>query len=136
MSAVHVAHRWLARLIVAAIAVQFLLAGAGAFGATSFRPHTGLGWAIAAVSLLIFLAATAGRRELRASAILLAAVALQLALGLLGEHSSAWFGALHGLNALAVLGAAVNLARRTASLPAATASDRPPSTAGPRSPSR
>jgi hypothetical protein len=45
--------------------------------------------------------------------VLVAAVAVQVALGVLGENTSAWFGAVHGLNALIVAGAGVNLARRT-----------------------
>jgi hypothetical protein len=111
---IHVLHRWLAALVAAAVAVQLLLAGAGAFGATSFHPHTGLGWAIAAVSLLVLLAALLGRSEARASGVLFAVVAVQVALGVLGTQSSAWFGAVHGFNALVVAGAAATLARRTA----------------------
>lgn len=114
MKTIHVVHRGLALVIVAAVAVQFLLAGAGAFGATSFKAHTALGWTTAFLSLLALIAAAVGRRELRASGLLFAAVAVQVALGVLGENSSAWFGTVHGLNALVVTGAAVNLARRTA----------------------
>jgi hypothetical protein len=114
MRSVHAIHRWLAAVVAAAVAVQFLLAGAGAFGATSFQPHTAIGWAVAAVSLLVLLAALVGRSETRASGVLFAAVAAQVALGVLGSQSSAWFGAVHGLNALVVAGAAATLARRTA----------------------
>lgn len=109
-----VAHRWLAALIAAAVAVQFLLAGAGAFHAASFHPHTRLGWAIGFASLLSLLVALVARNERRASALLFAAVAVQIALALLAAHTTAWFGAVHGLNALVVMGAAANLARRTA----------------------
>lgn len=115
MRTVHILQRWLAALLVAAVAAQFLLAGAGAFGASSFKPHTGLGWAIAVVSVILLLVALAGRRHIRASAILFAIVVVQVVLGVLGENASAWFGAVHGLNALLVMGAAVNLARRTVS---------------------
>jgi hypothetical protein len=106
--------RWVAALIAAGVAVQFLLAGAGAFGATSFKAHTGLGWAIAVASLLALVIALLARREVRASGILFAGVVVQVVLGVLGEHSSTWFGALHGLNALVVAAGAANLARRTA----------------------
>jgi hypothetical protein len=85
--------RWLPRLILAAVAAQFVLAGAGAFGATSFKPHTAIDWAT--------------------GALLLAVVGVQVAVGVLGDIASAWFGAVHGLDALIVAGAAVNLARRT-----------------------
>lgn len=114
MKPIQTVHRWLAAVIVAAVAVQFLLAGAGAFHATSFKAHTAVGWATAFFSLIALIAAALGRRELRASGLLFAAVAVQVLLGVLGENSSAWFGAVHGLNALVVIAAAVNLARRTA----------------------
>lgn len=113
MKAIHVIQRWLAVVIVAAVAAQFLLAGAGAFGATSFKPHTAIGWTTAVLSLIALVLAVTGRGAVRASAVLLVAVAAQVALGVLGENSSAWFGAAHGLNALVVTGAAVDLARRT-----------------------
>jgi Family of unknown function (DUF6220) len=114
MKPIQTAQRWLAGLLIASIAGQFLLAGAGAFGATSFKPHTSLGWAIAAMSLILLVIALLTRRARRASAFLFTAVVLQVVLGVLGENASAWFGALHALNALAVLGAAFNLARGTA----------------------
>ena len=121
MNRVHAVHRWLAALTLAAVAVQFLLAGAGAFGAASFKAHTALGWATAALSLIVLAVAALGRRELRASVLLFAAIVVQVALGVLGENSSAWFGAVHGLNALVVAAAAFNLARRTG-LPSASTS--------------
>lgn len=114
MKMIHALHCWLAAAVAVAVAVQFLLAGAGASHATSFHAHTALGWTIAAASLLVLLAALLGHSEVRASGILVAAVAAQVALGVLGTHSSAWFGALHGLNALVVVGAAAAVARRTA----------------------
>jgi Family of unknown function (DUF6220) len=109
--------RWLARLILAAVAAQFVLAGAGAFGATSFKPHTAIGWVTAALCLIAVAVAALGRRELSASVLLFAVVVVQVALGVLGEKTSAWFGAVHGLNALVVAGAAVNLVRRTQTSP-------------------
>jgi hypothetical protein len=126
MPTTRVLHRWLATGIVLAVAVQFALAGAGAFGATSFRPHTGLGWAIAVASLLALLIAIALRNQVRASVFVFVAVAVQVALGILGENSSAWFGALHGLNALIVAAAAINLVRATAGV------GGHPQTSGPR----
>lgn len=116
MTLVRGLQRWLVRLILAAVAAQFVLAGAGAFGATSFKPHTAIGWVTAALCLIAVAVAALGRRELSASALLFAVVAVQVALGVLGEKTSAWFGAVHGVNALIVGGAAVNLARRTQSL--------------------
>jgi Family of unknown function (DUF6220) len=106
--------RVLAASIVAAIALQFALAGAGAFHATSFRPHTALGWAIGVAALLALAVAFLARAEVRSSALLVLAVVAQIVLALLGTHASAWFGAVHAANALVVMGAAVNLARRSA----------------------
>lgn len=126
MKPTHTVQRWLAVLLVGALAGQFLLAGAGAFGAASFKPHTSLGWAIAALSLILLVVALVSRRAQRASVILFTAVVLQVVLGVLGENASAWFGALHALNALAVMGAAVNLARRTAPAHTGTPDGVPP----------
>jgi hypothetical protein len=44
MTPVQGLQRWLARLIVAAVAAQVVLAGTGGFGATSFKPHSAIGW--------------------------------------------------------------------------------------------
>ena len=117
MTLIHGLQRWLVRLILTAVAAQFVLAGAGAFGAASFKPHTAIGWVTAALCLIAVVVAALGRRELPASALLFAVVAVQVVLGVLGEKTSAWFGAVHGLGALIVAGAAVNLARHTNSLP-------------------
>jgi len=104
--------RLLAPLIAAGVAVQFLLAGAGAFGAASFAPHRALGWTLLLLSVAAFVVALAAMRLVRLSGALLLLVALQAALGVLGADTQAWFGALHGLNAIAVLAAAGTLARR------------------------
>jgi hypothetical protein len=86
---VHGFHRWLARLILAAAAAQFVLAGAGAFGATSFKPHTATGWVTAILCLIAVALAALGRREPSASALLFAVVAVRVSLGVLGEKTSA-----------------------------------------------
>jgi hypothetical protein len=112
MSWAHSTQRVLASLIVVGVAVQFLLAGAGAFGATSFSPHRALGWALLLFAVVAFLVALAAMRFVRHSAVLLCVVALQAALGVLGADTQAWFGALHGMNALAVMAAVGTLARR------------------------
>ena len=104
--------RVLAPLIAAGVAVQFLLAGAGAFGATSFAPHRALGWTLLLLAAIGFVVSLAAVRLVRHSGALLFLVALQAGLGVLGADTQAWFGALHGLNALAVLAAAGTLTRR------------------------
>ena len=105
-------HRVLVTLIVAGVGFQFLLAGAGAFGATSFNAHRALGWALLFLAGIAFVVALAAMKLVRHSGALLLVVALQAGLGVLGAETQAWFGALHGLNALAVMAAAGTLARR------------------------
>jgi hypothetical protein len=104
--------RALATLVAASVAVQFFLAGAGAFGATSFSPHRALGWALLLLAGLAVVVALAAMRFVRHSFALALLVALQAGLGVVGADTQAWFGALHGLNALAVMAAAGILARR------------------------
>lgn len=112
MSFVGPARRLLAALIAAAIAVQFFLAGAGAFGATSFDPHRALGTALIPAALVLALLAGLARRDVPLSMLLVVLLALQLGLAALAADSTAWLGALHGLTAVAVLAVAGNLTRR------------------------
>lgn len=109
------AHSYLARLIAAAVVVQFFLAGAGAFGASSYAPHKALGTVLLALAVVEVLLAFVAHAFVRHSALLLLVVAVQVALGVLGSDTSAWFGAVHAVNALAVMGAAATLARRSLS---------------------
>jgi hypothetical protein len=111
MSRAGSSQRVLATLIAAGVAVQFFLAGAGAFGATSFNAHRSLGWALLLVTGAAFAVALPAGRLVRRSAVLFVVVALQDGLGVLGADTQAWFGALHGANALAVAAAAGTLAR-------------------------
>ena len=107
------AQRMLASLIALAVAAQFFLAGAGAFGATSYTPHRALGWALLIATGIELLVARAAAELLRHSATLFLVTALQAGFGILGTESQAWFGALHALNALAVIAAAGTLARKS-----------------------
>jgi hypothetical protein len=107
------AHRYLVRLIALGVVVQFFLAGAGAFGATSFDAHETLGTVLlvlSGVAVVLALLAHAFRRH---TALLLGVLLLQTFLGILGTDTQAWIGGLHAVNALAVMGAAATLARRT-----------------------
>jgi len=112
MSWARTGQRYLASLIALAIVVQFFLAGAGAFHAAGYTAHRSLGWVVLALSLLALVLAAAAARFVRHAAALVFVVGLQAALGALGADTQAWFGALHGVNALAVMGAAGTLARR------------------------
>ena len=104
-------HRVLASVLAAGVAVQVFLAGAGAFGATGYGPHRALGWALLIVALVELLVAVAAARLIRHTTALVLVVGLQVALGVLGTETQAWFGAFHALNALAVMAAAGTLAR-------------------------
>src|SRR5689334_5958419 len=59
-------YHWVALLIAAGGVVQFLLAGAGVFGAESFDAHESLGWMLHTASLVVLIAAIAGPRTRRA----------------------------------------------------------------------
>jgi Family of unknown function (DUF6220) len=92
------------------VATQFFLAGAGAFGATSFDAHRAVGSIAVLVALVGLALAALTRRHRGHSAAVVGLLVLQFALGSLGSDEP-WIGALHGLNALAVMGAAGTLAR-------------------------
>jgi hypothetical protein len=105
--------RGLAAPIVLGVAAQFFLAAAGAFGATSYSAHRTLGWALGGAVIAAVLVALVIRRYVLAASFVLAAMAVQIALGSVGTTHH-WAGAFHGLNALFVMGSAGNLARLTA----------------------
>jgi Family of unknown function (DUF6220) len=118
------AQRGLAVLTMALIATQFFLAGAGAFGATSFDAHKAVGSVLVLVVLLAVIVAALARRFGLHALALLGLTVLQLALGALGADTP-WIGAFHGLNALAVMGAGGTLARRAFAAPERAAGAQP-----------
>ena len=101
-------------------AVQIFLAGLGAFridnlgvsGDTAFAPHRAVGFAMAGVALVILilaLMARPGPRAVIGSALLfLLAVVVQSLLASLADNT-VWFGGLHALDGLAILGIAAFL---------------------------
>jgi heme A synthase len=98
------AHRGLALLFLAAVVVQFFLAGLGAFGAESYSAHKGLGNALGLVGLVLLILAAVGRREaLQASAVLFVLLIVQAILGGAGDDVGV-LGGLHPVTALAILG--------------------------------
>jgi uncharacterized protein DUF6220 len=105
------AQRGLASLAMALVVTQFFLAGAGAFGATSFDVHKTVGSVLVLVVLLGLLAAALARRHVAHAAIFLGVTVLQLVLGTVGADEP-WVGAFHGLNALAVMGAGGTYAQK------------------------
>jgi hypothetical protein len=105
------AQRGLASLSMALVVAQFFLAGAGAFGATSFDAHKTVGSALVLVVLLGLLVAALVRRHVAHAAIFFAVTLLQLVLGTVGSDEP-WVGAFHGLNAIAVMGAGGTFAQK------------------------
>ena len=111
---------WLLLAFLALGAVQIFLAGLGAFridnlgvsGDTAFAPHRAVGFAMAGVALLILVLALVARPGVRAvlgSVLLfLLAVLVQSLLASLADNS-VWFGGLHALDGLAILGIAAFL---------------------------
>jgi hypothetical protein len=93
-------------------AVQIFLAGLGVFSSTGdpgFGPHRIFGFVIAAVALVIVVLAVvarAGSRHTTLSVVvLLLAGGVQSLLAGLGEDN-AWFGGLHALDGLLIIGLA------------------------------
>lgn len=103
-------HGGLAWIIVAAVVAQFFFAGLGLFGATDLRAHRLTGSLIVPASLILLILALAGRlgmRQIGLSALLLVLTIVQNLL----VRGPSLIAALHPVNALLVLGAAVTLAR-------------------------
>jgi hypothetical protein len=113
-------HRWLLLAFLVLGAVQIFLAGLGAFridnlgvsGETAFAPHRDVGFAMGGVALFILvlaLIARPGVRAVIASAVLFVlAVVVQSLLASLADNT-VWFGGLHALDGLAILGIAAFL---------------------------
>ena len=98
-------------------AVQIFLAGLGAFridnlgvsGDAAFAPHRAVGFAMAGVALLILVLALLARPGVRAvigSVILFLLVFLVQSLLVSLADNTVWFGGLHALDGLAILGIA------------------------------
>jgi len=105
-------HSGLAMLTMAAIVLQFFLAGVGIFGAGSIDAHRMVGYLImlAAVLLLVVaLIGQLGRQRIMFSAILVVLMVVQIALI---ESDQPWIEALHPLNALAIMGVTAQLMMR------------------------
>ena len=113
-------YRWLLLAFLALGAVQIFLAGLGAFridnlgvsGDTAFAPHRAVGFAMAGVALLILVLALVARPGLRAvmgSVVLFVLVFLVQSLLASLADNTVWFGGLHALDGLAILGLAAFL---------------------------
>jgi len=101
-------YRWALTLFLVAGAVQIFLAGFGAFHG-GFAAHRGLGFGMAGLALIIVVLALVARVGTRdvvlAVVLLLLAGGAQSLLAGLGEDAAFW-GGLHALDGLAILGIA------------------------------
>lgn len=103
----------LAWLVVGGLVIQFYVAGAALFGATTFQPHRALGVGLAAVILLLLvvaLIARPGRRVVGLAAVLTALTIVQVMLPSL-RTGLPWIAALHVVNGVALASVAVAIAR-------------------------
>lgn len=103
-----------ARATLALIAVQFGLAGLGAFrgldggdtGDSWWEPHTMLGYGIGLLTLVLLALAIVqkpGPSTVRWTAVTAALTLIgQPVLSMLGEDASPWFGLLHAMNGVAI----------------------------------
>jgi hypothetical protein len=101
------AHRILAFIVFGGGILQFLLAGYAAFGGSSYDAHRGVGELITVIALVVLVLAFVGRKAaVPASALLFGLLVLQNILGGVGTDAPA-LGALHPVNGLLILGAAM-----------------------------
>ncbi len=103
-----------ARVTLALIAVQFALAGLGAFQGlggkdakdTWWAPHSMVGYLIGLLTLVLLgfaIANKLGRPAVRWTAIAAGLTLIgQPALAMLGDKATAWFGLLHALDGVAI----------------------------------
>ena len=113
-------YRWLLLAFLVLGAIQIFLAGLGAFridnlgvsGDTAFAPHRAVGFAMGGVALLILALALIARPGVRAvlgSVLLFLLVFLVQSLLASLADNTVWFGGLHALDGLAILGLAAFL---------------------------
>ena len=105
-------HRLVSILLLLGVGGEFFLAGAGAFGATSFHSHKVLGVILLVGGVLTLLTALAARRSVGLGLAAAIVIALQVLLGHLGT-THPWVGAVHGLVA-GVVAAVVSVNARKA----------------------
>jgi hypothetical protein len=114
-----IGYQWLLLAFLLLGLVQIFLAGLGIFdlrgqelgapGETAFDPHRTLGFAMGGVALIILVLALIARPDVRtvvlAAVLFLLAFLVQSILSALGEDTP-FFGGLHALDGLAILGIA------------------------------
>jgi hypothetical protein len=115
-----IAFALVAWLFLLAIVVQVFLAGVGLFvpGFDMFAAHRQVGWLLHGGPVLVLLAAAvagAGRTTIWLSVALLVLVGFQPFLPTM-RADLPWIAALHPVNALAIFGLAITIARRSVGL--------------------
>ena len=103
----------LASLYLGAVVVQFFLAGLGAFGATTYDAHTGLGFVVGIGSLVMLVVALVGRLPRTVFLLTVLLVGLNILQTVLANIDVEEIAALHPVNALAIVFVAVELAQRS-----------------------
>ncbi len=98
-------HRGLARMMLAAVVVQFYFAGLAAFGVADFDAHAVTGWSLILASILLVIFSALGRTGKSAivlSGVVLAAIVAQPVLAIAPRATVPIISALHPVNALAI----------------------------------
>ena len=121
MSQVRAIHRWLLTLFLIGVAVQFFLAGLGAFKAQDateqgtigdkqfadyFDPHQANGSILTGVALAVLLVAVVGRLGWRTILVSLPLPILVELQYIFANNGPTWFRALHVVNAFVIAGVA------------------------------
>jgi hypothetical protein len=122
----------LAWLVLAGLAVQFYLAGAALFGATTFQAHRTLGYLLAVAILLLLvvaLAARPGRRLVGLNALLAGLAVVQVLLPAL-RSGLPWVAALHVVVAVGIAAQAAAIARAPGRATVASPSAATPAVVG------
>lgn len=106
-------HQGLAWILLAALLVQFYLAGSAIFGAGSFEAHRSLGGVLLLPVLLLLVLAVVGRLGGRLVGLSLLLVVLFIVQTILPSlrNDAAWVAAFHSVNALALMGISAALGR-------------------------
>jgi hypothetical protein len=95
------------------VVAQFFLAGMGAFGASSYDAHRGLGFVLGIMSLGLLVIALVGRLPRSVLLLTVALVGLNLLQMILANVDVEEIAALHPVNALAIFVVAYTLLQRS-----------------------
>jgi hypothetical protein len=103
----------LSAIYLLGVVVQFFLAGLGAFGASSYDAHRGLGFILGIISLVLLVIALVGRLPRGVFLLTVLLVGLNLLQLVLANVDVEEIAALHAVNALAIFFVALGLMQRS-----------------------